>query len=191
MIRFDDADRIFAEGGAMEAFWRPNAPASSVTSASPDTRTPRPPRHPRGRARQGFAFDTVQMPLNVMDAHFRSSRSSSCPSWSRRESAVLGMKSHGRRRDPRQQGRERHRVPPLRAESADVGRNHGHRQSRDPGQAMEAARRFRPLSAGEVGGLLARTADAASRGQFELFKTSSVFDATALNPDWLAAKRSK
>lgn len=33
--------------------------------------------------------------------------------------------------------------------------------------------------------LLAKTAAAASRGRFELFKTPSIFDATATNPEWL------
>ena len=55
-------------------------------------------------------------------------------------------------------------------------------------QAFEAARTFRPLSAGAVAALLARTSDAAARGQFELFKTTAVFDATALNPDWLGGE---
>jgi hypothetical protein len=33
--------------------------------------------------------------------------------------------------------------------------------------------------------LLAKTATAAARGEFELFKTTSIYDATATNPDWL------
>jgi hypothetical protein len=36
-----------------------------------------------------------------------------------------------------------------------------------------------------VSGLLARTAAAASQGEFEPFKTSSIFDATAQHPEWL------
>ena len=31
----------------------------------------------------------------------------------------------------------------------------------------------------------ARTRPAALRGEFELFKTTSIFDSTATNPDWL------
>jgi len=37
----------------------------------------------------------------------------------------------------------------------------------------------------QVNALLAKTATAGSRGEFEPFKTSSIFDATAQNPDWL------
>jgi len=52
-------------------------------------------------------------------------------------------------------------------------------------QACEVAQRFRPLSSGEVQSLLAKTEKAALQGEFELFKTTSIFDSTAQNPAWL------
>jgi len=52
-------------------------------------------------------------------------------------------------------------------------------------QALEAARTFKPLSADGVEALLARTESAAAHGQFEPFKTTANFDATAHNPQWL------
>src|SRR5205823_3320596 len=52
-------------------------------------------------------------------------------------------------------------------------------------QACEAARTFRPLLETQLAALLAKTAKAAVRGEFEPFKTSSIFDGTAQNPDWL------
>jgi hypothetical protein len=52
-------------------------------------------------------------------------------------------------------------------------------------QALEAARTFRPMSEAEVAALLAKTEKAARSGEFELFKTTSIFDATAQNPAWL------
>jgi tyrosyl-tRNA synthetase len=52
-------------------------------------------------------------------------------------------------------------------------------------QALDAARTFRPMSAAQVEALLAKTKMAASHGEFELFKTTSLFDSTARNPDWL------
>jgi hypothetical protein len=52
-------------------------------------------------------------------------------------------------------------------------------------QALEAARSFRPLKKADVTRLLAKTAGAAERGKFELFKTSSHFDSTAQHPKWL------
>ena len=52
-------------------------------------------------------------------------------------------------------------------------------------QACEAVRTFHPMSEAEVGALLAKTAGAAARGDYEPFKTSSIFDGTAQNPQWL------
>jgi hypothetical protein len=52
-------------------------------------------------------------------------------------------------------------------------------------QAIETARSFRPLSEGDKKALLERTARAAAKGEFEPFKTSSIFDGTASHPDWL------
>ena len=52
-------------------------------------------------------------------------------------------------------------------------------------QAFEAARTFRPMDAAQRSALLAKTKIAASRGEFELFKTTSIFDSTATNPEWL------
>jgi len=52
-------------------------------------------------------------------------------------------------------------------------------------QAFEAARTFQPMSEQAVAALLGRTAQAAASGKYELFKTSTPFDATAQNPHWL------
>lgn len=52
-------------------------------------------------------------------------------------------------------------------------------------QALEMARTFRPMSAAQVKRLLAKTKTVAKEGEFELFKTTSMFDSTAKNPDWL------
>ena len=52
-------------------------------------------------------------------------------------------------------------------------------------QAFEAARTFRPMTKSQVKSLLAKTKKAAVRGEFELFKTTSIFDGTASNPLWL------
>jgi hypothetical protein len=52
-------------------------------------------------------------------------------------------------------------------------------------QAFEAAHTFRPMNEGQVKALLAKTVKAASGGEFELFKTTSIFDGTARHPEWL------
>jgi hypothetical protein len=50
-------------------------------------------------------------------------------------------------------------------------------------QALEAAKTFRPMSSEQVATLLAKTMQAAAKGEFEPFKTGSGFDATALHPE--------
>jgi hypothetical protein len=52
-------------------------------------------------------------------------------------------------------------------------------------QAIEAVETFHPLSHEEREALLAKTREAAGTGRFEPFKTSSIFDSTAQNPQWL------
>src|SRR5262245_47083685 len=52
-------------------------------------------------------------------------------------------------------------------------------------QALQAAHTFVPLSKEAVAELLARTAEAAATGKYELFKTSNRHDGTAHNPHWL------
>lgn len=52
-------------------------------------------------------------------------------------------------------------------------------------QACQAVESFRPMAEEEVASLLSKTAAAAARGEFEPFKTSSIFDGTAINPQWL------
>ena len=52
-------------------------------------------------------------------------------------------------------------------------------------QAFEAARTFTPMTDAQVQAILSRTANAALRGEFELFKTSSIFDSTTSHPEWM------
>lgn len=52
-------------------------------------------------------------------------------------------------------------------------------------QAFAAADSFQPLTKGQRNELLAKTSEAAADGKFEPCKTSSIFDGTAENPEWL------
>jgi hypothetical protein len=52
-------------------------------------------------------------------------------------------------------------------------------------QALTAARTFQPMSEEQVKNVLSKTAEAASRGEYELFKTTSIYDGTATHPEWL------
>ncbi len=52
-------------------------------------------------------------------------------------------------------------------------------------QAFKAVNTFKPMSQEQVDALLQRTAKAAAKGEYELFKTTNRFDTTAKNPQWL------
>jgi hypothetical protein len=70
-------------------------------------------------------------------------------------------------------------------EFADKRRDHRVDSMPIPGQALNVARTFRPMDQASVQALLTKTAQAALRGQYELYKTSHHFDGTYPNPQWL------
>jgi len=133
----------------------------------------------------GFAFDTVQMPLNVMDAHYKSFEVNVLPVLQDQGIGVLGMKSMGSG-DILKSGL----VKPeeclryaLSLPTSVVITGIDSRAVLE--QDLKLARSFVPLSGEERARLLARTADAAANGQHELFKTANKYDGTAKHPKWL------
>jgi len=134
-----------------------------------------------------FAFDTVQMPLNVMDAHFRSFEKNVLPILEQRGIGVLGMKSLGSG-DILKSGvvkaEECLRYALSLPTSVVIT---GIDSDKVLQQDLKLARNFVPLSGDERKSLLARTAPAAQNGKHELFKTAQKYDGTAKNPQWLEA----
>ncbi|WP_202882278.1 aldo/keto reductase [Candidatus Manganitrophus noduliformans] len=186
IIRLEDPDRIFAEGGAHEALLE--ARQAGKIRYIGFTGHKDPLVHLRMleiAEKYNFRFDAVQMPLNVMDAHFRSFQNRVLPLLIEEQIGVLGMKSMG--------GKiilESKAATPI--ECLHYAMNlptsvviTGIDSLPILDQALEAARTFRPMTAAEVNALLQRTAGAAAEGRYERFKTSSMFDGTALSPQWL------
>ena len=136
-------------------------------------------------AKHGFRFDTVQMPLNLMDAHYRSFANEVLPELVKQKIGVLGMKSMANGILLRSKT-----VSPI--ECLHYALNlptsvviTGIDSMEILDQAFEAVRTFHPMSEQEVEVLLAKTAGVAQSGEFEPFKTTSIFDGTAQNPEWL------
>ena len=132
-----------------------------------------------------FTFDTVQMPLNVMDAHFNSFEKKVLPVLVEHKIGVLGMKSMGDHLIL-----ESKTVTPI--ECLHYAMNlptsvviTGCDSLQILEQALNAARSFRPMDLAQVASLLAKTTKVAQNGQFELYKTSHQFDGTYHNPQWL------
>jgi aryl-alcohol dehydrogenase-like predicted oxidoreductase len=73
ILRFDDPDRIFTEGGALEALTAARKAGKIRYIGFTGHKDPRVHLYMLEVAkRHNFKFDSVQMPLNVMDASFRS-----------------------------------------------------------------------------------------------------------------------
>jgi predicted aldo/keto reductase-like oxidoreductase len=186
VIRYEDPHRIFDEDGAQAALLEARAAGKLRYIGFTGHKDPSVHLHMLAVAeRAGFAFDAVQMPLNVMDAHYRSFAREVLPELSRRNIGVLGMKSMANGILLRS-----NTVSPI--ECLHYALNlptsvviTGIDSMQILKQAFEAVDTFRPMTAGEVEALLARTAGAAAGGQYEPFKTSSIFDSTAQNPKWL------
>jgi predicted aldo/keto reductase-like oxidoreductase len=186
IIRFDDSDRIFAEGGAMEAFLDAKRAGKIRYIGFTGHKDPHIHLYALEKAKEhNFRFDTVQMPLSLMDAHFRSFEKAVLPVLVAEGIGVLGMKSMGD-----SVLLKSHTVAPadylryaLSLPASVVITGIDSMEILD--QALDVARNFRPLTQAETLALLARTAAAAAAGEFELFKTTSHFDSTAHNPKWL------
>jgi aryl-alcohol dehydrogenase-like predicted oxidoreductase len=186
VIRFEDPHRIFAADGANAALLEAREAGKLRYIGFTGHKDPTVHRYTLEVADQhGFKFDTVQMPLNLMDAHYRSFEKQVLPELVSRNIGVLGMKSMGNGILLRSKT-----VTPI--ECLHYALNlptsvviTGIDSLKILEQAFEAIRTFHPLDSEESDGLLAKTSAAAATGRFEPFKTTSVFDATAQNPQWL------
>jgi predicted aldo/keto reductase-like oxidoreductase len=186
MIRPEDPERIFREGGAIEALQEAKKAGKIRYIGFTGHKDPKIHLKVLETARQkGFRFDAVQMPLNVMDAHFKSFEKEVLPVLVREGIGVLGMKPLGSGIILQSQ-----KVNPV--ECLHYALNlptstviTGVDSIKILDQALDAVRTFKPMDAEQVNKLLARTADPGSQGKFELFKTSKQFDGTVQNPQWL------
>lgn len=186
VIRVEDPDRIFGENGAHEAM-REAKQAGKIRYFG-FTGHKDPMIHLRMlevAAQNQFRFDAVQMPLNVMDAHFRSFEKQVVPVLVKEGIGVLGMKPLASGAIAKLQA-----VTPI--ECLHYALNlptsvviTGMESMERLEQACEAVRTFKPMDQQQVAELLSRTKALAMTGKYERFKTSPAFDATARHLDWL------
>ena len=186
VIRESDPARIFAEGGSIEAALAARKAGKIryigfTGHKSPDIHL----QMLETAFAHNFTFDSVQMPLNVMDAHYDSFEKKVLPVLVKHNIGVLGMKPMGD-------------SVILRSKTASAVECLHYAMNLPTSvvitgcdsmpilqQALDAARSFKPMSKDEVGQLLAKTSVAAGKGEYELYKTSHNFDGTYRNPQWL------
>ena len=186
VIRDSDPGRIFAAGGAIEAVQ--DARKAGKIRYIGFTGHKSPDIHLlmlSTAAARGFTFDTVQMPLNVMDHHFDSFEAKVLPALNQQNVGVLAMKPMGD-----------HFILQSNTVSAIECLHYsmnlpvsvvitGCDSLKILDQALSAARSFQPMRKDQVAAVLAKTATAANSGEYELYKTSHHFDGTYQNPQWL------
>jgi aryl-alcohol dehydrogenase-like predicted oxidoreductase len=191
VIRMSDAERVFAPGGAMEALIAARKAGKIrfigfTGHKSPDIHL----KMLNTGFAHGFTFDTVQMPLNVMDAHYESFERKVLPVLVKHDIGVLGMKPLGSGLFFRSRALAQRSVTPI--DCLQYSMNlptsvviTGCDTVGILKQGIDAAYRFKPMDAAHVKPLLDRTAAEASRGTWEKYKTSPAFDGTSQHPWWL------
>jgi predicted aldo/keto reductase-like oxidoreductase len=186
IIRYEDPYRIFHEDGANAALLEAKQAGKIRFLGFTGHKDPHIHLHMLDyAAERGFKFDAVQMPLNVMDAHFRSFEKLVVPRLVKDRTAVLGMKSLANgillRSKTVTAVECLHYAMSLPTSVVISGID-----SLDVlTQNLGAVKSFRPLTDEGRAALLKRTVAAAAEGKFEPFKTSSIFDGTAKEPAWL------
>ena len=187
ILRFEDPDRIFADDGAIHAAMA--ARAAGKIRYIGFTGHKNPQIHLQMfevAALHGFKFDTVQMPVNVFDAHFRSFTNDVIPVALKAGTGVLAMKTFGdgwllktKTFQPAEALHYGLSVPGVSVVITGIDK------PEILEQALTATRNFTPMTAAQKSDLLGRTKEVAMSGKFEPFKTSNIFDGTAQNPKWL------
>lgn len=186
VIRFEDPDRVFADDGAIHAFIQARQAGKCRFIGFTGHKDPEIHLKMLAVAEQhGFTFDAVQMPLNVMDAHYRSFAAKVLPVALKKKMGVLAMKSIG-------DGEILKSGVVTATECLHYSMNlpvstviTGCERMEILDQAINAAKSFKPMSRQQVDALLARTKKAGETGKFELSKTTMDKDSTAKHVEWL------
>jgi predicted aldo/keto reductase-like oxidoreductase len=186
IIRMDDPERVFAPGGALEAVLRAREQGKVRYIGFTGHKSPAIHKHMfEVAAQHDFHFDTVQMPVNIMDAQYDSFQQTIFPIAEQQKTAVLAMKTFG----------DTFIIDSHVADPIDML----HYSMSQPvavvitgcdhmpilQQALRAVRSYQPMPAEQQQELLSRAAGLASTGQTERYKTSHHFDGTVQNPHWL------
>ncbi len=174
VIYYNDPDLIFASGGAAEALLA--AKQQGKVRFVGFTGHKDPAIHLR-MLTQDFPFDTVQIPLNCLDATFRSFETQVMPEANRRGIAVLGMKSMGGTGEIVSHGAATPSDALRYAMSLPVATTISGMDSLGVlEQNLAIAKGFQPMKPEEMQALRERVRVFAADGRYELFKTTKKYD---------------
>ena len=189
VIRISDIDRILGPDGAMEVALEAKKAGKIryigfTGHKSPDIHL----KMLKMAMDNGFVFDAVQMPLNVMDAHYESFEKNVLPVLLENNIGALGMKALCDTQNTHLLNKGivtavecLHYAMSLPTSVVITGCD----SLPVLQQALEAARSFSPMSKEQRSDLLSRTVKAVGEGDYEPWKTGITRDATFQNPHWL------
>jgi predicted aldo/keto reductase-like oxidoreductase len=190
VIRLEDPDRLFAEEGGYEALAKAKEAGKVRFIGFTGHKDPAVHLRMLDTAREhDVHFDTVQMPVNIMDAHFRSFTHQVLPRLVEEGIGPLAMKPFGGeyivkeilRSGVAQPIELLHYSMSLPVSVVITGCD----SVKILEQALEAARTFEPMDAAAREELVNRVKGAAAHGEFERYKTTAFFDSTAQHPEYL------
>lgn len=174
VIYDNDPDLHFAKGGVIEAL--DQAKREGKVRFVGFTGHKDPAIHLKMLA-YDYPFDTCQLPLNCLDASFRSFEQQVLPELNKRGIAAIGMKSLGGSGEPVKKGVISATEALRYAMSLPVATTvSGIDSLQVLRQNLNIARGFKPMSAQEMQALRTRYARYAADGRFELYKTSKKYD---------------
>src|SRR6202046_5716294 len=186
VIRMGDPEQAFQPGNVMDVLQQARKEGKIRFIGFTGHKSPEIHLHMIETAdKQGFPFDTVQMPVNALDKHYDSFQQKVIPVAQKHGMAVLGMK-------PLANGA----IPKTNTVTAVEALHYamsvpvtvtitGCDSMSVLQQALGVARNFKPLDEQQKIAILQKTAPIAMAGKFEAYKSSQIHDGTANNPEWL------
>lgn len=187
IIRDTDHTRIFAADGAVKAMLAAKKAGKIRYIGFTGHKSPSFHLQMLKTAEEnGLHVDAVQMPLNVMDAHYDSFEKRVVPVLVQKKIAVLGMKPFGGGYILKSGAKVSpeeclHYAMNLPTSVVITGCD----SIKTLDQAISAATTFRPMDAKAVATILDKTMALAADGKHEKYKVSEIFDGTTKNPEWL------
>lgn len=187
VIRYEDPDRIFQQGGAFEAVMEAKKAGKVRFIGFTGHKDPHVHLYMLAVAEAaGFRFDAVLHPSNLMDGHYRSFAQLVMPKLVQKGIAVQTIKPFGDAMLLKSGAIKNpidclHYALNLPADVVITGID----KPEILDQAFQAAKTFKRLDDNEFASLVLQTAQVARTGTYELYKVSAHFDSTAHHPEWL------
>jgi aryl-alcohol dehydrogenase-like predicted oxidoreductase len=190
VIRMTDPEIIFRPGGSIEALIEAKKAGKArfigfTGHKNADILT----KMLQTARDNNFKFDTIQMPLSVLDAHYNSFEKKTLPTALKDGLGILAMKPFSaamlfKANTTVTAEEAMHYVMSMPVSTVITGCD----SLKILQQALDIARSYKPLSEEKTAAILAKTAEVAKAGEFERYKTQTMHDGTDHNPHWLGLK---